>query len=318
MNRKRLIFIAALIVGVIALGAALWLTRSPQPTPEPRVSHVPVKALAHIDINLRDAMVELERPGGKGDDDSWRVATPVTARADTAHVKALLELAEATPTRRYARDAIEEDVTGLDDPALTVRYNNEAPIAIGNPGPQVGTRYVRTAHALLLVKLRSLSSLPTDWRGWIAPTLLARDADLTQLTLPRLTLKISETGGWRVLPESADQGADYAQATINAWRRSRALSLEPADLGRERTARVTLRFGDDSTRHLDVIAREPELILRDADLGIDYHFADTLTAPLLDMRHPDALGAGRERSLQPSAIPLSAPEVGSESSDDGG
>ena len=29
MNRKRLIFIGALIVGVIALGAALWLTRSP-------------------------------------------------------------------------------------------------------------------------------------------------------------------------------------------------------------------------------------------------------------------------------------------------
>ena len=315
MNRKRLIFIAILAAGVVVLGIALWLTRTPEPAPEPRVSDVPTEAIDEIGINLRDAVVALKR---EPDDGSWGVTTPVAARADIAHVKALLELAAATPTRRYDRDAIEDDVTGLDNPALTVRYNDNAPIAIGKPGPQPGTRYVRTAHALLLVDARSLSSLPTRWRGWISPTLLARDADLSKLTLPRLTLDRSETGGWRVLPDSADRGADYAQATIDAWRQSRALSLEPADAGRQRLARVTLRFGDDSRRHLDVIARKPELILRDAALGIDYHFADTLAAPLLDMRHPDSLGAGRGRSLQPSAIPLSPTEAGGEIGGDSG
>ena len=140
--------------------------------------------------------------------------------------------------------------------------------------------------------------------GVLVAGLARDDAALERLTLPRLTLARSDTGGWQVEPKSADRGADYAQATIDAWRHSRVLSLEPVDASRERIARVTLRYGDDHERRLDVIEREPELILRDAERGIDYHFAPHLATPLLDMQHPDTLGAGRVRSLQPSAIPL--------------
>ena len=301
MNRKRLIFNAVLVAGIVVLALLLWLFRTPAPQPPETVSAVAPDALTHMEVHLSDAVVELDRANPEA---AWRLQQPIAAPADAAPIQALLALAEATPSQRYERGAIDERTTGLDDPALVVRFNGQAPILVGNEGPAPASRYVATPHALLLVKAERLARLPTNWRNWVSPTLLADDAQLTQLILPRLTLARSDTGGWQVEPKSADRGADYAQATIDAWRHSRALSLEPVDASRARIARVTLRYADEHIRRLDVIEREPELILRDDERGIDYHFAPHLAGPLLDMQHPDTLGAGRGRSLQPSAIPL--------------
>lgn len=303
MTRKRLIFNVVLILGIVVLGLTLWLVRAPEPAPTPpqTVSALAPGSVTAMEVHLPNAVVELDRSRPAA---TWQLRQPIAAPADDVPVEALLALAEATPTQRYERGAIDDETTGLDDPALVVRFNGQAPILVGNEGPTPASRYVATPHALLLVQAEQLARLPTTWRNWVSPTLITDNADLAQLTLPRLTLTRGETGGWQVKPSSADRGADYAQATIDAWRHSRVLSLEPVDASRERIARVTLRYGDDHERRLDVIEREPELILRDAERGIDYHFAPHLATPLLDMQHPDTLGAGRVRSLQPSAIPL--------------
>ena len=83
------------------------------------------------------------------------------------------------------------------------------------------------------------------------------------------------------------------------------LALQEALESARETARSTAASAEEKAR---LIIQEAELraetILRDAERGIDYHFAPHLAAPLLDMQHPDTLGAGRVRSLQPSAIPL--------------
>ncbi|GAB3674909.1 DUF4340 domain-containing protein [Salinisphaera aquimarina] len=307
--RKRIIFNVVLILGVVALGAALWFTRPGPPPARETVSALAPGEISHIEVHTRDNVIELARDEDNG---RWRMIEPAQARADATRIAALLELAARTPEHRYARDAVAADKTGVDDADLTLRFNDEAPIAIGHEGPSPGTRYVRTAHALLLVKSGHLEEQPLGWTRWIAPGLLAADARLTRLTLPRATLTRSDNGGWQVVPANADRGADYAQATIDAWHYSRALAVEPLDASRERIARVTLQFADEPARHLDVIARAPELVLRDAALGVDYHMAANQAGPLLDMQHPDILRQSRGNDLQPSAIPLTDPGANTE------
>lgn len=309
MSRKRVVFLAILLTAIVGLSLALWLTREPAPGAPQTVSDIAPQAIDRVELHLPAAVVQIQRTAGKSNTASsrWRLSAPIDARAALEPLQTLLALAVAVPRQRYDLGAIADDVTGLDDPALVLRLNNGAPIAIGNEGPTPGSRYIATAHALLLVDAGGLSRLPTKWRGWVSPTLLGANADLVELTLPRLTLTRSETGGWQVAPSSADRGADYARATVEAWRTSRALGLEPVDASRQRLARVTLRFADGRTRHIDVIERARQLILRDAQRDIDYHFSANRAAPLLDMQHPDALGAARDRSLAPSAIPLVAP-----------
>lgn len=298
--RARIIFNLVLVAGAIALAVLWWATR-PAPEQAPKtISSVAFDAVARMEVHTADNVIVLARDN----DGDWRLRQPIEARADPAHVAALKQLASATPTRELERDAIDAGTTGVDDPWLTVRFGGEAPISVGHEGPAPGSHYVRTAHALLLASLPDLASQSLDWTRWIAPRLIDPDAKLTKLTLPHLTLTQAETGGWRVQPVSADRGADYAQATVDAWRHARALAIEPADAGQERIARVTLGFAGGDARHLDVISRSPELVLRDVARGLDYHLAANQAAPLLEMRHPDTLGRGRAAPLQPSAIPL--------------
>ncbi|MES1924601.1 hypothetical protein [Salinisphaera sp. T31B1] len=301
MNRKRIVFNLLLFAGLVALCSALWLMRAPKPSPPPSVTGLASAAITDITVNTPDDVIALARDR---DGARWRLSAPVRARVDANRVAALLAFADAVPERRMARDAVAETVSGMDDPSLVLRFNDQAPIAIGAEGPRPGTRYVRTAHALLLVAVGELADQPLGWTHWLAPGLIGRDEQLTRLILPRLTLIRSGTGGWQVAPADVDRGADYAQATIDAWHHSRALGVEPMDASRERIARITLNFADRPARYLDLIERRPELILRDADLGVDYHLAAVQAGPLLDMDHPDLLRQGRATDLAPSAIPL--------------
>lgn len=310
ITHRRLAFIGVLMAALIAFGGALWLTRAPKTIAPAAVSSIPVPRIHHVTIQTRDAVVELARPGdGDVNGGQWQLETPVSARADADRVSTLLQLAARIPQRRLAPDAVDDATTGLDDPALVVRFNDEAPIAIGGEGPLPGTRYVRTAHALLVVSARTLGDLPPGWTHWLSPSPIAADAALGRITLPRLTLTRSDNGGWQVAPIDADRGADYAQATVDAWHQSRAFAVEPADASRARESRITLVFVDGHKQQLDVIARSPELILRNTDLGVDYILAASRAGPLLDMHHPDLLRQSRADHLRASAIPLVAPDT---------
>lgn len=312
MTRGRLVFNLLLAAGVLALAAALWFTHEPPaPAPAP-VSTIATEKIERIEIHHGDDVIVLARVDGRG----WRMREPVAASADPERVSALLELAATVPKKRYERGAIDARSTGLEPPTLTLRFNAEAPIALGGHGPARSSRYVRTAHALLVVEAAKLEddllSEPLSWPHWVAPDLLGAGERLQRLTLPQLTLERGENASWRVTPANADRGADYARATVSAWRHARARTVEVADHARQRSARVTLRFVDAPIRQLDVIAREPELVLRDPALGVDYHLAANRAAPLLDMAHPAALGDSRADRLQPSAIPLTADAIESQ------
>jgi len=301
MNRRRIIFLGVLIMALAGLSAALWWTRPPVPEAPDAVSSIAPPQIHHITVQTRDNVIELDR---STETNQWRLSAPADARADADRVAALLDLAALIPQRRLAADAVDDTDTGLDDPGLVLRFNDEAPIAVGGTGPAPDTRYVRTAHALLVVAAGHLEDQPLGWTHWLAPNLIADDAVLRRITLPRITLTRNDTGGWQVAPVGEDRGADYAQATVDAWHYSRALAIEPVDASRARMARITLVFAGDQKRQLDLIARSPELILRDNDLGVDYILAANQAGPLLDMRHPDLLRQSRGADLQPSAIPL--------------
>lgn len=284
--RARWIVNGLLAAAVIALAALLWWSRTPAP-PEPQpVSDMAADAIDHITVRHDNHLIELERDNTQR---AWRMTAPFRTRPDPARIRALLALAAAEPERRYDHQAIDPSTTGVASPAVTVTYNDQAPIAIGHAGPRPGQRYIRTAHALLLVGVPDIAALQGAGAQWIDPRLLTPDQQLTRLTLPRTTLSKTNGEAWQAAPPRTARSRNTIRATLQAWQHARARSITAADASRARIARVTLRFADAPTRYLDVIAREPELILRDPALDIDYHLAPNHAPPMLDMQHPASL-----------------------------
>lgn len=310
MQRRTLLNLT-LLASAAALGAWLWLTRPAPPEPAQPLLDIAAANVTRIEIQRpgtdREPLVLKREAGG------WRLTAPADARADAAQVRSLLALTRAVSQRRYPASEINRAEAGLKPPAARLQFNQQPAIAIGGRGPLGDSRYVQIGDIVLLADLPNLGGLELPWTQWIDPGLIAAGADLAQLRLPELTLTQAETGGWRVTPAERDRGADVAQRTVDTWRHARARTIVPAS-GRQAMATVELVFADGHTRRLGVIARTPELVLRDTRLGVDYHLAANKGPPLLEMQHPQlpqGLGADTPERSKILLTPPTGPTEGS-------
>lgn len=285
MRRSRWVINGLLLLVVVGLGLGLWWSlrsaNTPPTTSQP-VSHLAPNQIHQISVRHGATLIAAQRADN---DHPWQLTEPVAAAADPVHMASLLQIAQAHASRHYALGAIADSATGLGDTAVVIRFNQAAPIRLGGPGPTPGTRYIATAHALLLVTLPHLAALDDTWAHWLNPALLAGDHTLTKLVLPDFTLSRDQQGNWQAAPVG-QRSAAAAATTISAWQSAKALAVVPADTRRQRIARITLVFAQAATRHLDIIERAPNLVLRDPRLGVDYHLAGNRVPPLLDLQHP--------------------------------
>jgi len=284
MQRRRWLVNTLLALAALGIGLALWLTRQ-SPAPPPVATPViatPASELRRIVVRHASTQITLEREHAG---QPWQMVAPRKARPDPVHIASLLQLASATAQHRYALGSIPDATTGLGQSALVLGVNHQAPVRLGGAGPTAGSRYVATPHAVLLVDLPELGHLDGDWTDWVDPRLVAPGAQLTRLVLPDFTLTLDNNQQWQASPVG-QRSRDAAQTTVATWQRAKALAVVPANHKRERIARITLGFVDAPTRHLDVIERQPNLILRDPQLDVDYHLAGNRVAPLLDLEHP--------------------------------
>ncbi|AWN16319.1 hypothetical protein [Salinisphaera sp. LB1] len=284
--RRRLALIAILLLVLAGLAATLWWSYrappGPRTTQPPRISTLAPTRVARIRVRHGSDLIMLQRDGPQA---PWHLTAPVDAPVDRLHLQAVLSLLGRHARHRYAPDAIDPATTGLKNPALVVQFNRQTPIDIGGRGPSPGSRYVRTPHDLLIAALPDLSGLQWGWTHWISPALVPPHRQLKKLVLPHFTLDRDTHGDWHAQPAGQRSAAAVA-ATRQAWQRARALTVVPANQSRQRLARVTLVFEHSPPRHLDIIERAPNLILRDPALGVDYHLAGNRIGPLLEIRHP--------------------------------
>lgn len=286
MRHRRVLLIVILLLALVALGAGLWWSYRNPPgatsTPHPPISPLAASDVTHIRVRHGNDLVIIQRDDPQP---PWHLTAPVDAPVDPPHLEAMLALLGKPAERRYAPNAIPDGTTGLNSPALVVQFNEHAPIDIGGRGPSRGSRYVRTPHDLLLANLPDLAGLHWSWTHWISPALVPPNRHLEKLVLPHFTLDRDKRGDWRAQPRGQRSTAAVA-ATLQAWQRARALTVVPTDESRQRVARITLVFEHGPPRHLDIIERDPNLILRDPALGVDYHLAGNRIGPLLEIRHP--------------------------------
>lgn len=286
MNTRRALLLVILLLTLAGLGLALWWSYRPVSSSAnasaPKISPLEPARVTRIRVRHGADQIVIQRdaPGTP-----WHLTRPVNAPVDTPHLAAVLSLLANRAQRRYTPGAIDSATTGLKSPRLVVQFNQQSPIDIGGPGPSRGSRYVGTAHDLLLADLPDLGGLDWGWTHWISPALIPPHRRLSKLILPRFTLSRGADDHWQAAP-AGQRSAAAVDATMQAWARVRALSVVPADDSAQRLARITLIFAHGKPRHLDIIQRNPNLILRDPALGVDYHLAGNRIGPLLEIRHP--------------------------------
>lgn len=278
---KRLLLNLVLVLAVTGLVALLWLAPDDN-APAPPITSLTADSINRIAIDYPSAPpLRLERNA-----EQWLITSPVQARAAGNEVKPIIDLASSRPAHSYPASEAQPDNIGLNPPQLTLRLNDIA-IALGGSDSLDNNRFVRVGDQIHLISVPIENAPDADYSELVARELLPEDAEITRLELPGINITASGLGGWQIRPENKDKGADAAQFTVDTWSRARALWIKPADTDLDAAGQIVIHTANNGQFKFEVVATQPQLVLRAPDVGVDYHLGANQNAPLLRMEHPE-------------------------------
>ncbi len=277
MNRLHLNL--ALVVVVSALGAALYFTQKKEEKGPP-LTALTDATLERIRIEHPEAKpIALQKVG-----DEWRLTEPVSAAADPLEVASITNLASIEAQRKLASSEVELKQLGLEPSAYAVMLN-DIRLEFGDSEPIEYRRYVRVGDEIALIADPSATALDADYSELVAKTLLPKNAEIVEISVPGLRVFRSEDQqSWLLDPQRPDASADQKQAFVSAWKSARAMwnALAEPDSGGDA---ITVKLKDGIVE-LRLIAREPQLVIENPALGVRYTLSKALGDEMLQLPAP--------------------------------
>jgi hypothetical protein len=277
MSSRSLINLA--LAGIaIGLGLLAWFRpglESPA-TPQPITTLSP-EQIQHIQVSRQQRpALEITRQGN-----AWQLAGDPPLSASPFQVQAMLALLQARTERHYPADTLDLRELGLDPPQASIVLDDSTTLLIGNTEPLDNMRYVQFGATVYLVEDRYQHLINANRTNFVERRLLDRDAVITRLTLPDLTLAQTADGHWEPVPDDPDISATAIRQLLVNWQQASALYVRPYKPGPAST-RITLELADSDTPLVfELLSDTPEFILARPDLGIQYHFSQTIGKRLL-------------------------------------
>ncbi len=280
MKRARLNL--TLLAAALGLGVAVYFAQQAEPAGPPLTAYKP-DAVTRIVLEHPGAPpIRLEKQGSH-----WQLAAPIVAEADPFEVNALVGLADRETQLRLEGATLKD--LDLDPPQFTLTLNDAA-IGFGSNEPIEYRRYVKTADGAFLIEDPPGAALDKDYADLVAKDLFPAGAEIERIELPQLTLAKGADGKWSVTPADPNAGADSMQKLADGWKGARSMWNEMAPdpkvgakAGGDKV-KVTLKGG--VAREFVVVAREPQLKLRRADLGVNLVMSRALADELLKLPAP--------------------------------
>ena len=254
-----------LLAAVIALYFIAYYRPAPEIMKAPALTTLEPEQVNEILIRHNKREIRLHRR-----DDGWYMTQPIAVRANDFRIDTLMTLLVAPSHADYDTAGLNLAEYGLARPATTVRFN-DVEIAFGITSPDNGRRYVLAGGRMHLIDDTFLPLLDSQTGMLVAPELLPRDADISKLVLPSMTLSRNPDGSWSSDgAAAADTGA--IMETLDNWKHTQAFGVHNY-MQRETLAQIEVYLGDQPEALRFVVTdTDPWLIIARPELDLEYHF----------------------------------------------
>lgn len=267
MIDRRFAINVVLAIAVAALGAWMILAPGRTGTPETALSDRKPADASSIRIERKGLPTfVLQKSGGR-----WMQAEPFKARTDNTQAQRLLDLLAAKS--RSVFPATDLARFELDQPFATVTIDDRV-FRFGTVNPLTGEQYVQSGNQVFLLSPVFGYGLPTQADSMTTHMLLGDDEVPVAFELPggRLESKDGKSRWTPPTPATEKLSQDDFARWIDDWRFASSLATRPATAGKA-GERVRITLKDGRTIDVEVITRDPELILRRPDEKLEFVFA---------------------------------------------
>ena len=234
--------------------------------------------VSHIEIQPRgQPAVVLDKQGGR-----WWMRSPFHVRADPTRVGFVLDFLHAKTATVFP--VVDKDLPAydLDKPRVTLTLNGQR-FDFGGTNALSMDRYVRSGKQVFLVFDTSYPYLAADAASFVDPQLIDPGRHIRSIAIPGLKVMQKE-GRLSATGNDPDVSADVLARFVENWRSARADSVHALDAETNSGGyNVTIDFDDGPPLQLQILQRQPDLVLAHPARNLAYHFAAEDAKSLLSL-----------------------------------
>lgn len=274
--RKSWITLGALFAAVFALGLFVWL----KPPGTPAMQHALSSLKSGDARTLRvlrkgQPLATLEQRNG-----AWFVNEPVRAPADGYQVLRLLAILDARSALQYAPADLAK--FELDAPQAELIINDQR-FAFGAINAVTREQYVLTQNHIYPLNVTFGAAVPADAAALLRKSVLAPGDVPVRFEFGAFTVE-NDSKKWVATPPAPEVSQDDYNRWVAQWREGSGLRTEVATglaNTRKPASEIQITLKDGVKVTLGVMQTEPELVIRRADLGLQFVFAGNVGKQML-------------------------------------
>ena len=220
---------------------------------------------------------------------------PVRHAADPFRIDSLLRVTSMKSLGNFNVDANKLSDFDLEQPAVTLRLNDDIILSFGSSTPLDQRRYVLLNNKIHLISDTLYYQLIGSFPTFLRKQLLEDKSDIIALELPALNIEWNEDR-WQLSPQSEEFSADQVTTLLDNWKLASALQIKSYDGRQGNKISVTTAKEKIPVEFL-LTSRSPDLILARPDVGIQYHLSATSSRTLLALPSLDQASHDEEPML---------------------
>lgn len=243
--------------------------------PKNTITRLKPQDIRHIEFQGADDAFTLAKTSTQ-----WHIESPIKWPANNITVERVLSIVKTGIESSFPADEIDLATLGLQLPKAILTLDDTR-FAFGTTSNIGGRRYVMTGSTIYLIADIHLHFFNQGFPGLIDRRLLPRSLALQNLRLGKLKLSKSDKGGWQNHGEAISH--DQLNSLIANWQTLEASSIKPYLKSTMPEQKIIAGLADGSKLEFYLMSVSPEIVIARADLGLQYHFAESQYDGLLEV-----------------------------------
>jgi hypothetical protein len=242
--------------------------------PQQRISTLKPADIQTIGIQTADASLSLRR-----DAQGWLIEAPIRWPANSVNIERLLSIVNSETDSRLPADEINLATLGLQFPEAVLTFNDTQLLfgATNNIGER---RYVMIGSTVFLLPDIHLLFFSQGLSGIVDRRLLPRRYRLKSLKLSEFDISRDASDSWQVL----------GTEVLSNWQELEASKIKSFNTGEMPRQKLVASLADGGRYEFFVMSIDPEIIIANPQIGLQYHFPADLYYQLISLRTDETPG----------------------------
>jgi len=274
LSRRWLINYALILVIAALAFAGIHFDSASDEKPAPRISALQAQDIDRIELQADALQFTMQR-----DKQGWRITTPIDWPAQGDSVERLLSILNIEASALGKAAEVDLQALGLQPPAATLRLN-DTPLLFGATNNIGGRRYVMLESRIYLLPDVHLAFAAQGLPGVVDRRLLPGRSDLTALRFPEFEIRRDSDGQWRST-RAPEPDAAALELLVGNWQALPASRIHRFDPDSGPGELIEARFADRPGIDFRLLSTQPEIVIANPGIGLQYHFRASSYAQLI-------------------------------------